>query len=92
VRARRPGEFDAFLFADYSGAASPSVQRRAIALWRLDRGGRPRKVRRPFTREALRDALLGALVFASSFGGRWRPSSIGGAVPRPALDTRLPRP
>ena len=46
VRRRRPGEFDTFLFADYSGAASPSAQRRAIALWRLDRGGRPRKVAR----------------------------------------------
>jgi hypothetical protein len=65
VRARRPGEFDTFLFADYSGAASPSAQRRAIALWRLDRGRRPRKVKGPFTREDLREALLGALVEAT---------------------------
>jgi hypothetical protein len=65
VRRRLPGEFDALLFADYSGAASPSAQRRAIALWRLDRGGRPRKVAGPFTRETLREALLSALVAAT---------------------------
>ena len=70
MRRQRAGEFDTFLFADYSGAASPSAQRRAIALWRLDRGGRPRKVRGPFTREALRDALLDALVEASREGRR----------------------
>ncbi len=54
---RRAGEFDAFLFADYSGAAAPSAQRRAIALWRLDRGKRPRKVEGPLTRESVREAL-----------------------------------
>jgi hypothetical protein len=70
VGRRRAGEFDTFLFADYSGAASPSAQRRAIALWRLDRGGRPRKLRGPFTREALRDALRDALVEASREGRR----------------------
>jgi hypothetical protein len=68
--SRRPGEFDAFLFADYSGAASASVQRRAIALWRMDRGARPRKVRGPFTREALREAILAALVEATRAGRR----------------------
>jgi hypothetical protein len=65
VRGRRPGEFDSFLFADYSGAASESAQRRAIALWRLDRGVRPRKVPGPFTREALREALLDHLGAAT---------------------------
>jgi len=68
--SRRPGEFDAFLFADYSGAASMSAQRRAIALWRLDRPGRPRKVEGPFTRETLREAILAALVRATREGRR----------------------
>jgi hypothetical protein len=67
---RRPGEFDTFLFADYSGATSPSAQRRAIALWRADGGGRPRKVRGPFTREALREAILATLVHATHEGRR----------------------
>jgi hypothetical protein len=67
---RRPGEFDTFLFADYSGAASPSAQRRSIALWRLDRGRRPRKVEGPFTRETLREAILAALVRATREGRR----------------------
>jgi hypothetical protein len=61
----RPGEFDTVLFADYSGAASPAVQRRAIALWRADRGGRPRKVEGPFTRESLRAKLLALLLQAT---------------------------
>jgi len=65
VRRHRPGEFATLLFADYSGAASLAAQRRAIALWRLDRGGRPRKVRGPFTRETLRETILGALVEAT---------------------------
>jgi hypothetical protein len=65
VRRRRRGEFDTFLFADYSGAASESAQRRSIALWRLDRGARPRKTSGPFTRGALREALLAALVEAT---------------------------
>jgi hypothetical protein len=65
VRPRRPGEFDAFLFADYSGAASLSAQKRAIALWRLDRGRPPRKVAGPFTRETLREAILSALAAAT---------------------------
>lgn len=67
---RRPGEFDTFLFADYSGAASPAAQRRAIALWRLDRGRRPRKVEGPFTRETLREALLATLARATREGRR----------------------
>jgi hypothetical protein len=67
---RRPGEFDTLLFADYSGAASPAAQRRAIALWRADQGGRPWKVQGPFTREALREAILGRLVQASRDGRR----------------------
>jgi hypothetical protein len=70
VRRRRAGEFDTFLFADYSGAASPSAQRRAIAFWRLDRGGRPRKVTGPFTRATLREAILAALVEATRGGRR----------------------
>lgn len=67
---RRRGEFDTFLFADYSGAASPSAQRRAIALWTLDRGGRPRKVAGPFTRETLREAMLASLVDSTRAGRR----------------------
>jgi hypothetical protein len=60
------GVFDTFLFADYSGSADPSSQRKAIALWRLDRGGRPGKVRGPFTRDALREAILEHLASATS--------------------------
>jgi hypothetical protein len=67
---RRRGEFDLFLFADYSGAAAVSSQRQSIALWRLDRGGRARKVRGPFTRESLREAILAALVEATREGRR----------------------
>jgi hypothetical protein len=70
VRRRRAGEFDTWLFADYSGAQAPSAQRRAIALWRLDRGSRPRKVTGPFTRETLREAILAALVDATRGGRR----------------------
>jgi len=70
VRRRRPGEFDTLLFADYSGAASPSAQGRAIALWRLDRGGRPRKVRGPFTRPTLREAIVDVLLDATQSGHR----------------------
>jgi hypothetical protein len=66
----RRGRFDTYLFADYSGAASPSAQARAIALWRLDHGGRPRKVRGPFTRASLRDAILALLVDATRAGRR----------------------
>jgi hypothetical protein len=65
VRRRRPGEFDTFLFADYSGAAAEGAQRRAIALWRQDRGGRARKVEGPFTRALLRERLLALLVEAT---------------------------
>ncbi len=66
----RPGEFDTILFADYSGAASPAVQRRAITLWRADRGGRPRKVEGPFTRETLREKMLALLLRATGAGRR----------------------
>jgi hypothetical protein len=65
VRRRPAGEFDTFLFADYSGAASTSAQRGAITLWRLDRDGRARKVPGPFTREALRKSILDALAEAT---------------------------
>jgi hypothetical protein len=58
VRRRRAGEFDAFVFADYSGAAAQSAQRRAIALWRKDGDGPARKVRGLFTRALLRERLL----------------------------------
>jgi hypothetical protein len=67
---RRRGGFDTFLFADYSGAASLSAQRRAIALWTQDRGGRPRKVRGSFTRKSLREAVLASLVDATRAGRR----------------------
>jgi hypothetical protein len=60
-----PGRFDVFLFADYSGAASESAQRRSIALWRQERGRGPCKVAGPFTRDALREALLEELVRAA---------------------------
>lgn len=61
----RPGEFDLYVIADYSGAASTSGQRQAIALWQLARGRRPRKVRGPFTRATLRQALLDILARAT---------------------------
>ena len=70
MRRHRPGEFATLLFADYSGAASLAAQRRAIALWRLDRGGRPRKVQGAFTREALRETILAALAEATREGRR----------------------
>jgi hypothetical protein len=65
VRRRPSGEFDTFLFADYSGADAASAQRRAIALWRKDGSGRARKVRGPFTRGLLRERLLALLAEAS---------------------------
>jgi hypothetical protein len=65
MRRRSRGEFDVFLFADYSGAASESVQRRSIVLWRLERGGRPRKVPGSFTRAQLRRTLLHQLARAT---------------------------
>jgi hypothetical protein len=64
------GRFDAFLFADYSGAHAAAAQRRAIALWRLDSGNAARKVPGPFTRDALRETLLDALSAASRRGER----------------------
>ena len=100
ARRRAPGEFDTFLFADYSGAASPSAQRRAIVLWRLDRGRPPRKVTGPFTRETLRGALLRTLVEATRAGRRvlfgidhqwswprdlWVAAGLAGRLWRPAL-------
>jgi hypothetical protein len=67
---RRHAGFDVFLFADYSGAAEPSAQRRAIALWRLDRGGRPQKIRRPLDRNGLREAILDVLAEQGAKGRR----------------------
>ena len=55
------GRFDLLLFADYSGAREESAQRRAIALWRQESSGPARKVKEPFTRESLREHLLGEL-------------------------------
>jgi hypothetical protein len=65
VRRRRAGEFDTFLFADYSGAASSSAQRRTIALWRKDVGRGAGKVEGPFTRALLRARLLSLLEEAT---------------------------
>jgi len=62
--------FDAYLFADYSGAADPSTQRGAIALWGLERGGPPRKIVGPFTRDTLREAILERLAHATRRGRR----------------------
>jgi hypothetical protein len=59
------GRFDTFLFADYSGARGEAAQRRAIRLFRLERGGRPKRVRGSFTREALRERLLDLLAEAT---------------------------
>jgi precorrin-8X/cobalt-precorrin-8 methylmutase len=70
MRRRPRGEFDVFLFADYSGAVSEAAQRRAIALWRLDRGRRPRKVSGPFTRTGLRVELLEILARETTRGRR----------------------
>ena len=100
MRRRRPGEFDTFLFADYSGAAADSAQRRAIALWRKDRGRRACKVAGPFTRSLLRERLLGLLLEATRDGRRvlfgidhqwswpldlWRLCGLGGRPWREAL-------
>jgi hypothetical protein len=66
VTRRAPGEFDTFLFADYSGAGAVASQRAAIALARLDRGRRvPRLIPGPFTRDSLRERLLRELEDAT---------------------------
>ena len=71
IRRHRPGEFDTFIFADYSGAESAAAQRSAISLFRLDRPStRPRKVDGPFTRETLRERLVDMLAEASNQGRR----------------------
>ena len=71
LKRRRPGEFDTFLFADYSGAKSLMAQRSAISLFRLDRPSlEPRKVIGPFTRETLRERLIDEIVRASQDGRR----------------------
>ncbi|MEO8362202.1 MAG: hypothetical protein ABI672_19400 [Vicinamibacteria bacterium] len=63
MRRRRPGHFDTFLFADYSGAESEAAQKAAISLFRVDGvEGRPRKIAGPFTRATLREALIHQLV------------------------------
>lgn len=68
---RPPGEFDTFLFADYSGAENEASQRSAIALFRLDaRQKRPKKLPGPFTRVTLREELIAQLVAASRDGRR----------------------
>lgn len=94
------GRFDTLLFADYSGAADPAGERRAIALWRLDRGGRPRKIQGPFTRETLRATILRHLQQAGAHGRRvlfgidhqwswprdlWRAAGLAGLPWREAL-------
>jgi hypothetical protein len=70
VRRRAPGEFDTVLFADYSGARSQAAQRRAIALWRKDRGRPARKLAGPFTRALLRERLLALIEEATRRGRR----------------------
>ena len=67
---RAPGEFDRFVFADYSGASAESAQKRAIALWAVGREGRPWKIPGPFTRAALRERLLEILERATRDGRR----------------------
>lgn len=67
MRPRQPGEFDTFLFADYSGAESEASQRAAISLFRLDATWRhPRKIPGPFTRATLREAMVAQLQAASN--------------------------
>lgn len=66
MRPRQPGEFDTFLFADYSGAESEASQRAAISLFRLEAAWRhPRKIVGPFTRATLRAAMVEDLRAAS---------------------------
>jgi hypothetical protein len=92
--------FDAFLFADYSGAADPGAQRRAIALWGLELGRPPRKIVGPFTRDTLREAFLERLVRETRRGRRvlfgidhqwswprdlWRAAGLAGLPWRAAL-------
>lgn len=62
IRRHNPGEFDTFLFADYSGARDERAQEAAIALWRQNAGTTfPRRLLGPFTREALRDRIVDEL-------------------------------
>lgn len=66
MKPRRPGHFDTFLFADYSGAESESAQKAAISLFRVDGvEGQPRKIVGPFTRATLREALIHQLESAT---------------------------
>jgi hypothetical protein len=71
LRRHKPGRFDTFLFADYSGAVSEAAQRRAIALFRMEAGAkRPTRVTGPFTRASLREAIVHELEGASKNGQR----------------------
>jgi hypothetical protein len=71
MRRPRPGVFDTFLFADYSGAEAPAAQRAAISLFRLDSADRaPRKIHGPFVREALREEIVEQLETATREGRR----------------------
>ena len=68
---RAQGQFDTFLFADYSGAESATAQRSAISLFRVDGPtGEPRKIVGPFTRTTLRETIVEELRQATSEGRR----------------------
>lgn len=62
--------FDVYWFADYSGAASPSAQKKAIRLVEAVGSAAPREVHGPFTRAALRIATLQRLERATREGQR----------------------
>jgi len=71
MRRSKPGVFDTFLFADYSGAEAPAAQRTAISLFRLDtRDPAPRKIRGPFVRATLREAIVEQIETATREGRR----------------------
>lgn len=68
--ARPSPVFDAYWFADYSGAATPSAQKKAIRVVEAVGARPPREVVGPFTRAALRARTLGRLVEADRRGER----------------------
>jgi hypothetical protein len=71
VHRHKPGQFDTFLFADYSGAASGAAQRRTIALFRTEAGAKkPARITGPFTRVSLRETSVQELEDASKKGRR----------------------
>jgi hypothetical protein len=68
--ARPSTVFDAYWFADYSGAASPSAQKKAIRVVEAVGARPPHEVVGPFTRASLRAQTLERLAKADRRGER----------------------